>query len=298
MRINSFNQNLIPSYNRNYNAKPIIKDFADNYTFCHNPNKAPAINFTGLSTDKIVKKLNLPAFLQELKGEVYKITLFDKTKRENVEAFLQYADSKDAKSSKKIMIYDKKTDIIGSVGLDFSEWKEKNTNLPKNYVRLHMLENNNRKKYSGVGSAIIQAAVEKSLKTDAKGRIYVYSYNLNTDEQCKKNDPFIFYNKMGFSLVKPWSKAKIILSRYTNNLSTIETTQLEKRVGTKNLPKVPPDELILATYETAASCRGCKAEEVYFDFAESMYLHDDKVESLWIPRIKANPIFTKSNKIK
>lgn len=258
----------------------------------------PATAFKGhLLVKPQLQKIELPAALKNLEGSIYKVRLFDKTKGNKVPVFLRYSNFKNAetfqevKDYKQLTIYSKSGEEIGSVNLDFSEWQS-TTHLPNNHIRMHDLKNNKKAQYAGIGKTLVQAAVEQSLKKGGKGRIYVHACNIYN----KDNDPFIFYNKMGLSVIDPRNNYGEI-TRYLKMLSEEETANLAKKLEGKNLETISPDEHMLAVYEAIAESRGCGLDEIYLNFSENMFLPDKHVKKIWIPKIKANPIFNPKNKI-
>jgi len=283
MRINPFYQNLT-TYKTKRQAMPLAASCLTAQTTVIRP----SIPFTGGPLHVHVKNVVLPSLLKKVDGEIYAIKLFDKIKNKKIYAFLTVtADD----TINYINVHGENAEIIGSTQMDFSCWKDHD--LPKNYLRLHHLENFRKKRYAGVGSTIIQAAVEQSLKTEAEGRIYVFAYNVSP----RTNDPFVFYNKMGLSVVSPDNKVRD-LSHYLERIPTEACSFLEKRLQGKNIETLSPDEYMLNVYKAVADSTGRKLDEIRLNFTEHMYLHDDKVKDLWLPKIKANPIFSAQNRIK
>lgn len=283
MRINNVTPILA-----NYKAKQQVKSFTQSPTSCPAlmpaAKRLPLPTFTGLPFQTAVRKTILPEILQRASGEIHEIELLDKLKNEKIRGFLRYSDyPKGLGDGKALMVYNPEGKMIGSVGLDFSEWK-KAIPLKENHVRLQFLANNARDTYAGIGSTIVQAAIEQSLKTDAKGRIYVFAKNI-TDSN---SDPFVFYKKMGLSVVDPHGNAPD-LNKYLRSLPTTDM------VG---LTKLPLDEQLLVLYKKLAAHIGRKIDQIHLDFSEFMFLHDSKVKDFWLPKIQANPIFGESSKLK
>jgi len=283
MRINPFKQNLT-----NYKTKRQAMPLAASCLTVQTNVMRPSIPFTGGPLHVQVKNVVLPSLLQNMDGEFYLVNIFDKIKKQKVNAFLRYATNK---SKKYLDIFDKKGEKIGSTNMEFSDWEIRK--LPKNYLRLHNLESTEKESYAGVGSTIIQAAIEQSLKTDAKGRIYVYAWNALD----KKNDPFVFYNKMGLSVTDPHSNFAN-MAKYHDMLSAGEFESLQKMLNYREVEDIEANEHMLKMYEAAASARNCRLDEIYLDFVEYMYLHDNKIKDLWLPKIKANPVFCESHRLK
>jgi len=286
MRINPFTQNLT-----NYKMKRQVNHLAGAPAVC--PHSSPSFMgsikaFTSLPIKASVKNVSLPSLLQEMDAEIYGIMLFDKIRKQKVNAFLAYTANK---SIKYLNVFDKNGEIIGSTNINFSDWKS--NDLPKNYLRLHDLESIGKEKYKGIGSTIIQAAVEQSLKTDAEGRIYVYAYNVSS----RRNDPFVFYNKMGLSLLDPDGHFGN-LSEYIRETPPEALLNLKKRLGSENIDSLSPDEYMLNVYKAIAEFTGKRLDDISLDFAEYMYLHDDKVKKLWLPKINANQIFNERHRLK
>ncbi len=260
--------------------------------------------------EKTVEKMVLPKTLKNANGEFYKITIFNKIDQKFEDAIIGY--QKPVKpfgfipeGEKALFVYDLNGEKIGGVDINFLDWQTEaatdfTNGLPKPYLRLHYLESENNKKYSGVGSRLIQAAVERSIAVDSNGRIYLYSSNCSNT----KNDPFVFYNKMGLSLSDPNGidpKGMGVYSRkaaYELGMSEDKfINQLEEFKG-KPLKEMKIDERVLSIYETVSKIANTKLDKIRLDFGSYMYLHDDNVEKIWIPKIKANPIFAESNKLK
>lgn len=287
MKVTNFSPNFV-----SYNAKQQSKTLTANPSACQVsatiPSKCAIPAFTGLPPQLPIKKSILPEALQKVSGEIFGVNIIDKLKKETVKCFLRFTNyGPGLGEGKALMIYSPEGKMIGSVGLDFSEW-EKIARLPKNHTRLQYLRSDKKDQYAGVGSTLIQAAIEQSLKTEAKGRIYVHARNINGTEAGKKNDPFMFYNKMGLSVVDPNGKVPN-LNEYLRNLSPSEAA---------GLAKLSPDQQLVELYKTLAANRRCKTDAIHLDFAEMMFLPDDKVQSFWLPKIQSNPIFSDANRLK
>lgn len=303
MRINRLQSPLIT-----YTARPQIKGLADNSSV-HNAALKPASispAFYGLPFRRISNEIGLPLLITKTNGEVYAIKIFDKMQNKRVKVFLKYSDfvmtgingpvDKPVDGIafydgyKDLSIYSQEGEKIGGTYLNFSHWRDHG--LHHNHVRLHDLANDGKERYAGVGSALIQAAVEQSLKTNAKGKIYVCACNVIN----RKNDPFIFYQKMGLSVIDPRSNSADI-SKYIDALSESEFIALQKRLEGKNPKKLSPDDYMKEVYESLAEIRGVKPDEVHLHFQEYMYLPDSKVKEFWLPKIEKNPILCDTNRI-
>lgn len=294
MKINSFTPNLIKA-----KAKQQVKSFTDNPANCRAfsqlPNNIPSYAFMGLPFQTTTKRTVLPEILKKLTGEVYEIKLFDKldkTKQKTISALLRFTDLVGYKNYKEIMVHDTAGEILATAHFDTAEWKQ--VNLTENYARLCSLRSYKRDKYSGAGTALIQATVEKSLASEAKGRIF-----LSAGKSVDLNDPFVFYYNMGFS-VKGQIDNPPLLSKYMKELSEKEVEHLTKTLQSKNknLENMSIDEQIFTLYEAAASYRGRKLDEISLSFYDYMYLHNEKVQNFWLPKINANPIFGENNRLK
>ena len=270
--------------------------------------KMPSIAFTGFLFKSSVEVLKLPKSLKDFGGEIHSIKLFDKIKKQPIDAFIGYVPSTIASSATKhlLSVFDKTGSSIGSVGLNFSEWASCGpfavyAPLPIAYTRLHTLENTG-KNVAGVGSSLIQAAVEKSLTTEAEGKIFVYAHNFHDKP---KNDPVIFYNKMGLSINQPLQKWQTNISKYTDKAKAIlrmsdeEFTNHLETLTNKNIKDLTADEKIFAIYESVAKARNCGLDEIsLLGYGERLFLHDDNVKKLWLPKIESNPIFNPNNRFK
>lgn len=308
MRINIFNANLI---NYKQNKKPYLgtQNHLDKYTPNVSYDKTPSIAFTGFIFNRSVEKIKLPKVLKNIKGEIYQIKLFDKTKKQEVNAFIgyerpTYVHGTQPESEKALSLYNEEGNKIGGVNLNFTDWKFFSAStfkhgLPVGYTRLHHLKNISKEHYKKIGSILIQASVEKSLQTEAKGRLYLCANNFIDSE----NDPFIFYNKMRLSIVNPYNeppKVSPYLHIATEKLDlpgVRSLIELIKGKG-KNFENLSADEQILTIYETYSHNKPCEIDEINLEFNEFMYLHEDKVKDFWLPKIKENPIFSDNNRLK
>lgn len=277
------------------------------YTNINNTNN---ISFTGLIPHP-PKRINLSKILREARGEIYRIKLFNKAERSEANAFLTFEDiAKDEllganlQDEKALKIYSEKGEILGFVNINSTDWQtasqtkfDDGLSIP--FLRLHDLEAQGNKKYAGIGSNLIQAAVEKSIQYGQGGRIYVEATN---PDFYVKNDPFIFYNKMGLSLLHPdgqkpdltpyMRKAVSSYDRDMNNglLERIERLEYEDNLSV--------DEKCRAIYEAIATSTGQDLDKIYLNFYDWMYLYDTKVHNIWEPRIRENPLFSESKRIK
>ena len=264
---------------------------------CVELHKIPSQAFTGLLLNPSVEKLKLPILLKYVAGEIYSIKLFDKTKKIPVDGFLGYRDIRStdgiSDSDKLLSIYNAEGNSIGRVGLDLLNMHE------HTYTRLHYLESTDNN-IAGVGSKLIQAAVEKSLETPNAGKIYVIASNFQNYE----NDPFIFYNKMGLSIIgnnENVDKNFVVhecLKNAADKLNLSKDDFVTKIKGPKSYDEMDADEQLVSFYETVAREMNCKTNAISLNLGDYMYLHDNKVNELWLPKIKSNPIFNESNRLK
>lgn len=284
MKVNSFNQTLITTHSQNCRKKTCSSNFNSSHAcFYNNSDKT---SFAGLfSTDAV--RQSFYKMIINPKEELYSINLLDKKANKLFKARLKYI-SGDNKDSCNLEILSEANKRLGSVNLDSNDWAIQN--FPKNYLRLHTLLNESRATYGKVGSTLIQAAVEKSLETNANGRLFVNAYNMFDT----LNDPFVFYNKMGLSVINPFSKS-IDINKYKQLLKKDDLKLLDEKFGQsqENI-----DEYLLEIYKAKAKEYKCNPDGVFLCFGESMYLHDNNVEKLWIPIIKTSPIFSYKNRIK
>jgi hypothetical protein len=311
MRINSSNPNYTNSKTKAAQTA-VTPTVAENAVTTNLPlHKIPSTAFTGALFRPNVHKLEIPKALKDFAGEIYSIKLFDKETKKPIDAFLGYAPATktESESQSLLSIYDKKGTKLGRVGLNFLEWQDNLSSkyftdpdaLTIPYTRLDLLENT-AKNIAGVGSTLIQAAVEKSLSSDSKGRLFAYAFNF---QKNAKNDPVVFYNKMGLSVNKQNQTAQPSLEQFFEraqkmlNLSHDEFVKKLETLKNKKINDMAVDEKLLAVYETVAKNKSCKLDEIdLLGLGETMYLHDDNVEKLWRSKIEVNPIFNENNKLK
>ncbi len=302
MQIRSITPKLI-----NYNQIQKSKSVQNNFYSVSKPiyyKNTPAA-FCGIPK---IKKVNLPNALKNLCGEIYKIKVYDKIKKQEINAFLNYKTSIDAPNEligsgvSKIQIYNEEAEEIGSVNMDFDMWKKSFYEFLSHnpYTQLNSLENKKFSVYSRVGGNLIQAAIEKSLQTEAKGRIFLFaSNNINTF-----NDPFIFYHKMGFSLENSFNQNRPAFSLYLENAlinySISKKTLLNdiKALNEQEFEYLPVNQKMFSIYQAVSYRKGLSLDEIYLKFCDYMYLHNYKVKDFWLAKIKNNPIFCESNRLK
>lgn len=275
MKINNFSPKLNLYKTRAENKKSYLSQTS--FVNFH------SVSFKGSLAKASVEKVNFWSILKRNKYERYKIWLFNKIKGEKTEAILHCIDSKTYKDGKNLIISDNENNMLGSVILNLSR-KGEREKLPKGYARLHLLTNGKREQYSGVGTTLIQASVEKSLSTDSDGKFGVYACSLDDE-----TEPFIFYKKMGLSLLRP-GLAKIDLSNYLAKLSEQQRIQLKTNLASRKINDLPPDELMSEIYRAVQDCNTANTTPY-------MWLNEVKVDDIWRPRIKLNPIFCKANKL-
>ena len=309
MRLNSLTpKNIFYKLNKIV-CKP-VKTYSQQIAPRLSLSEIPSAAFSGNLVTCNLDKVNLSKLLNKIDGEVYKIKLFDKNMKKHVDAFLSYEKpistfGSNPEFEKTLSVYDACAVKLGSVNLNFNDWKtslesEFKEGLPKAYATLHMLESPENERYSGIGQHLVQACVEKSLNNGAQGRICLFADNV-FDE---KNDPFVFYHKMGLSVLNPKNetpKADKYIKEAAERLG-MSVRRLEKRISKQkdssaNDNSANPNNEILKIYETVASRKYCKINEFTLHFAEWMYLHDNAVQKAWLPKIEANPIFSESNRV-
>lgn len=294
MRIYNLNP-ISVNCKRNSKTELSRKKFVDSNlyrtsSFVHR--EMPLIHFGLFQAQNSFTKTILPDILRKTNDEIYIIKLFNKAKQE-VQAFLRYSPVKDWEDCNYLAVYDHKGEILGDVHLSFTSW-DKSMHLPTNHVRLFELQSYQNDQYSKIGSTLIQAAIEQSLKAGAEGRIYVCSSNIFD----RKNDPFIFYNKMGLTIESPYYKSKTFSPlKYLQHLKTGEKEIMIKKAESPDFQKLPIDGQILDIYKTIAALRGRRLDEISLDFFEYMFLHEDKVRGFWLPKIQANSIFSPSTRL-
>lgn len=310
MRISRFNQK-IDSYNSNrVDIKP-----AKSYSHAILPhlalNEIPQITFSGNFIGNHLEKIKLAELFKNIKGEVYKIKLFNKNTEKRVDSFLSYERLNDSSGlatieGKKLTVYDNCARKLGSVNIIFDAWKtydytEFLDGLPMPYLRLHMLKSLDREKYGGIGSLLLQACVEKSLKSESKGRVFLHAENFENF----KNDPFIFYDKMKLSLVNPMGGFPTAYKyiREAAEVLQISVKEIHTLMAKPNGLNyydyaIHPDTKIRGIYEAVAHQKSCRLDEICLNFDEWMYLHDDAVQNFWLQKIEEGPIFTKNNRVK
>lgn len=139
------------------------------------------------------------------------ITLLQKKlgglKTEPVEALLaKTQEYYDGKTLEGLAVFSKKGTLLGDIyHLDAEEWigyeaeKKWDPNPDRfregKYLRLHNLNATYTDKYKGIGTALIQAAIEESKKLGFEGQLKV-----NAENYCApgRGCPIPFYAKMGF----------------------------------------------------------------------------------------------------
>lgn len=273
--------------------------------------KIPSSAFFSLTFGANIKRIKIPPNLSNLKNKLYQIEIFDKINNTKVPAILEIGDIQNMlgpkpDNVKMLTIYNRKGTELGKVSINTKDWQSKSESqfdegLPIPYLRLHNLKSNNNKQYAGVGSTLIQAAVEKSRLCGAKGRIYVFALNFVD----YFNDPFVFYNKKGLSVVNtkgesPCLEDYIGIAAANLKMPIKEFGELTKKVSGVDYRDfyTSPDDKMLAIYKTYAKQNPCELNEIDLGLQEWMYLHDDKVKEIWKPIIKQNPIFCDNNRLR
>ena len=243
------------------------------------------------------------------------IEIFDNQLNKPVEAILQY--NKNLLGN--IKIFDTAKKPIGSMELSSSHWRNtENTGTP--HLHIGALDNLARAQYSGIGSKLIQTAVEISKALDAKGRLFLYAYT----PKVSAPDPFLFYRKMGLSTTFEPSTFSMV-----NTNSYIKEAQkqtlcseplfiklLEKISGIK-FYKMSADEKLESTYKAVETIKnklnvGQANKKIVehtttkllnqdkltppnktsarLGFGEWMYLNDNAVDKIWSDKISQAPI--------
>lgn len=251
------------------------------------------------------QKCLMPRLVGQVEGEIYQTKLYDKDNEKIINAYI----SKNASNPNKTYynMFSDEGKLVGEMQLSHTKWNDPcetayKTGLPKPYSLVVTLENK-QGKYAGVGTKLMQAAVEDSLKTESSGRLFLMAVNI----QNSINDPFIFYRKMGLSTVGPdklSADPEKYLKYYFNNPSkTIEEIKEFNGVDFSN-PRLSSDVKIQSLYEFAAAekskdtCSRVGSDKIYFGFNEWMYLHDDMVEKLWLPVLDSRPLLSDANRLR
>ena len=307
MRINSLNPNST-KYQTNKNVKNIANTSSPSIAPRLSLNEIPTVAFCGIPIKNSISKVELPEVFEGFEGELYKIKLFDKIKKKSADAFISFHKNWSDSGEDYLCVFDKAGEPIGDLSLNYTDWKTRKVGsfvngLPRPYVSLSWIQSFENENYRGIGTTLMQAAVEKSLKTDAKGKIYAYAWNFKG-----QNDSFCFYNKMAMTTVEPGAentkiadmdtylrRASVGLGMPANTLEPIKNS-IEKFKG-KPFDSMSEDEKILSIYETYAHNKPCHTADIHLNFAEFMYLHDDELQKVWLPKIEASPIFTQKNRV-
>lgn len=255
-------------------------------------NEIPSIAFKGMN-----RIIELPLEVQFHKNAGYKIHLTqikDLKNKLTADAFLAYTKYSSFQNTSVYKLFDKESKFLGECTTDFSE----EVIDKKSYTKLTNFYTTTRENYSGCGSKLIQAAVEKSLEAGDGGRIKLNAYNIEDE----KNDPFIFYYKKGLSLISPNGDAPDLVEYLDNAVYRYKIPEkkimeyAEKLLG-KKYSKLNADEQLFSVYKAVSEETGLNLDEIRLGFGEAMYLKDDAVKNFWLPIIKANPIFSDSNKL-
>jgi len=308
MRVN----NISPYQHKNY-ANKNFDALAKTYSPLSAPglclNEIPSIAFCGIPIKNSIGKVKLPEVFDDFEGELYKIKLFDKIKKKSTDAFISFHKNWSDSGEDYLCVFDKSGEPIGDLSLNYTDWKTRKVGsfengLPRPYLSLSWIQSFENENFRGIGTTLMQAAVEKSLKTDAEGKIYSYAWNFKG-----QNDSFCFYNKMAMTTVEPGAvntkianmdtylrRASVGLGMPANTLEPIKKS-IEKFKG-KSFDSMLEDEKILSIYETYAHNKPCNTADIHLDFGEFMYLHDEELQKKWLPKIEINPIFSKSNRVK
>lgn len=256
--------------------------------------------FCGL--DLLTSKAEIPRMLKNYAGEIFGTKIKIKGTEELVDAFIAYVPiNREIFNSQTIHIFDREGLALGNIKMTYPPKSIDLTATSADYMKLFMIKSFNNKRYSGPGSRLIQSTVEKSMEVPStKGRLCLLASNPDINA---KNDPFVFYHSNGFSIVRPDGTAPD-LTGYINSaseqlglFSTQFIAKIEK-LKEQKFESLSPDKKMLAIYETLASEKKCNLNEVALGFSENMYLHDDAVQKIWLPKIEERAIFSLKNKIK
>lgn len=247
------------------------------------------------ATNKNIEVNFLPTALKKIKNQIYRIHIFDKIENKPVEALLQYKYLQDEETP--LNIYSKNdASIIGTAKIDFKRWFIKGFDEP--CVYLTALQNHNPDKYKGIGSTLIQAAIELSLKPGSKGDVFLLANN----KFNKKNDPFIFYYRQGFTTIHPLQE-ELSIKKYLkrtqeilniNSESLIE--KLEKTIG-KPFNEMDSDEQIISIYKTISKEKNIDIDKIFFNFRDYMFLDKHNFQKIWTSKIEKHPILCNENKL-
>ena len=305
MRINRFNPSVIQTKcQKNKTSQVSVSPAISPYL---SMGDIPSVAFRGYLPNVSVERVVSPKILNQAREGQYSVKLFNKVKNSFVDAFITHGEPDEVSYGlnfskvKTLNLYEDGGLKLGEVSISpvcEKDGSENSENLLGNYVRLPILESRFSDQYAGVGSTLFGAAVEDILQTDAKGKVYVLAANFKNED----NDPFVFYNKMGLSVVNPLGGFSE-LSEYIG--AAAELLGVSRKVFRGLTQKIfgvdcsdyyiSPDQKLLAIYETVAHHKSCRLDEIYLNFQENMYLHDDAVQKIWLPKIKTNPVFAQSN---
>lgn len=273
-------------------AKPQIWAKSDAENNCLKYNEIPSIAFKGLN-----RIIELPLEVQFHKNAGWNIQLTkikDLKNKISAEAFWAYTKLCSFQKASAYKLFDKGNNLLGECTTYFS----KEILDKKSYTKLTNFYSTSRDKYSGCGSKLVQAAVEKSIEAGDGGRIKLRAYNLEND----KNDPFIFYYKKGLSLISPTGETPKIaeyldeaIDRY--KIPEKKITEFAEKLLGKKYSKLNADEQLFSIYKAVSEETGLNLDEIRLGFGEEMYLKDDAVKNYWLPIIKSDPVFADANKL-
>lgn len=295
MRINGTLQNKIEPNKNNSSRGISYAQNLPNETNILKMQEIPSFAFKGsvicLAKNELLSRVKPPQALDKLPGELFATQLFNKYKNKMEDVFLNLCDDSYNKQNKVLSIFGENNKLIGDVTLDYSDKA-----LGKTYLRLSNLQNHAKYCYQGVGSTLIQAAVEKSLlDKQFNGKLCLFAHNCMT---AKYGDPFPFYNKMGFSIDERAGGFPSV-SPYDPIIKTAKSMDLLHLFKEPMSPTgyAMTDDNLRLLYEKFAEKNELPKDTVNLNFSDHMYLHDDKVKTLWLPKIKENRIFKESNRI-
>jgi hypothetical protein len=151
---------------------------------------------------------------------------------------LEHLERNDKKTG--LAVFSKEGEILGTIEyLDKNEWKtEENFRKRKQYLLLNYLNASYSNKYKGIGTALIQEAIQKSKNMGLGGQLKINACNyLNS----KRGSPIPFYAKMGFiDPENPHLTKEELIAKYSDNppknltMLLLSPENKEKLINLKN----------------------------------------------------------------
>ena len=284
-------------------------------------NKTMPPSFKGRGGQNYAKKVM--GLSQIFAPKTFKVEIFNKTKNENELCFLNIKNRPAFWEPVRLTIRDIMGKTIGRVNINK---KEAIKTFEPSYMRVELLRNNKRDKYSGVGTTLIKAIVEISKTQASNGRLFLLAANV-FDEGA---DPFLFYRKLGFTTIKEGFNPPQI-NKYIDNcsnnflISKENLIKLIEKFGRNSFQKMNSDQKLENLYHSMDTIKNSldlsknlmmdlpenrlamnlKIKELLektnlqapqrtttnFKFADYMFLHDKAIKEIWVPQISKSPIF-------